>query len=50
MADANIAAIYVGSLKIKISHFFLSNCTSYKWCVTKVAHCMVIYNMAKFKL
>ena len=40
MANANIDALYVGSLKIKISHFFLRNFTFYKWCVTKVAHCM----------
>ena len=41
MANANIDAGYVGSLRIKISLFFSSNFTFYKWCVTKVAHCMV---------
>ena len=39
MAHANIDALYVGSLRIKIIHFFPSNFTFYKWCVTKVAHC-----------
>ena len=39
MANANIDALYVGNLRIKISHFFPSNFTFYKWCVTKVAHC-----------
>ena len=39
MGYANIDALYAGSLRIKISFFFLSNFTFYKWCVTKVAHC-----------
>ena len=41
MANANKDALYVGSLKIKMSHLFPRNFTSYKWCVTKVAHCIV---------
>ena len=40
MANANIDAFYVGSLKIKISHFFSENFYILNWCVTKVAHCI----------
>ena len=40
MANANIDALYVGSVRIKISHFFARNFTFYKWCLTKVAHCI----------
>ena len=41
MGNANINALYAGSLRIKISFFFfLSNATFYMWCVTKVAHCI----------
>ena len=39
MTNANIA----GSLKIKNILFFSSNFTFYKWCVTKVAHCIYIF-------
>ena len=39
MANANIDALYVGSLRIKLTNFFPSNFTFDKWCVTKVAHC-----------
>ena len=42
MGNANIEALYAGSLGIKISYFFLRNYTVYKWCVTKVAHCTVL--------
>ena len=42
MANANIDALYVGSHKIKISPFFSKKFKFYKWCVTKVAHCIVI--------
>ena len=41
MANAYIDALYAGSLKLKISYFFPSNFTFYKWCVTKVAYCIV---------
>ena len=41
MGYANINALYAGSLRIKISYFFAEQFTSYKWCVTKVAHCIV---------
>ena len=44
MANANIDALYVGSLRIEISHFFPSNFTFYKWCVTNVAHCIWIWS------
>ena len=40
MANANIDALHAGSLKIKISFFFPKKITFYKWCVTKVAHCI----------
>ena len=40
MANAYINALYVGSLRIKIHISFPSNFTLYKWCITKVAHCM----------
>ena len=39
MANANIDALYAGSLRIKNSVFFPGNATFYKWCETKVAHC-----------
>ena len=39
MANANIDALYAGSLRINVAYVFLSNFTFYKWCVTKVAHC-----------
>ena len=42
MADANIDALYAGSLRIKIACFFPGNFTFYKWCVTKVAHCTIL--------
>ena len=45
MANANIDALYVGSLKIKISYFFSEK--FYKWCVTKVAHCIYYSNFDK---
>ena len=39
MADADV--LYSGSLRIKKYHIsFPSNFKFYKWCVTKVAHCM----------
>ena len=41
MANANIDALYTGSLRIKISYlFFWVIFTFNKWCVTKVAHCI----------
>ena len=44
MGNANINALYAGSLRIKKYHFsFLSNFTFYKWCVSKVAHCMNMF-------
>ena len=43
MANANIDALYVGSLKNKKYYIsFSRNFTFYKWCVTKVAHCKMI--------
>ena len=39
MGNANINALYTDRLRIKMSDFFLSKFTFYKWCVTKVAHC-----------
>ena len=41
MGNANIDALYAGSLKIKISYLFSELFYIYKWCVTKVAHCMI---------
>ena len=38
MGNANIDALYAGSLRLKISYFFSKK--FYKWCVTKVAHCI----------
>ena len=49
MASANIDALYVGSLKIKIYISFPRNFTFYKWCVTKVAHCMQQFQLKKRK-
>ena len=43
MNSVNIDALYVGSLRIKILHVLLSNCTFYKRCVTKVVHCKVCF-------
>ena len=41
MANATIDALNAGSLRFKIIYFFfLKNFTFYKWCVTKVAHCI----------
>ena len=40
MANATIDALYAGSLRLKISYFFLNNFTFYKWYLTKVAHCI----------
>ena len=39
MANANIDALYAGSLRIKIAFFVSEYFSFYKWCVTKVAHC-----------
>ena len=39
MANATINALYAGSLRLNFFISFLNNCTFYKWCVTKVAHC-----------
>ena len=39
MANANIDALTVGSLRINIHIYYPSNFTFYKWCITKVAHC-----------
>ena len=48
MANANIEALYVGSLRIKKNHIsFPSNLTFYKWCVTKVAHCTCMFRYFK---
>ena len=41
MANANIDALYAGSLRIKYQIAVTSNITFYKWCVTKVAHCTI---------
>ena len=40
MANANINALYAGSLRIKIAYFVLEKFLFYKWRVTKVAHCI----------
>ena len=40
MANANINALYAGTLRIKYHISFLRYLTFYKWCVTKVAHCI----------
>ena len=42
MAIANINAFYAGSLRIKIAYFVSELFYIYKWCVTKVAHCIFI--------
>ena len=42
MANANIDALYVGSLRIKYHISFPSCFTLYKWCVAKVAHCTLV--------
>ena len=44
MANATIDALYAGSLRLKYPVSFLNNFTFYKWCVTKVAHCMRIFS------
>ena len=44
MANANIDAPHAGRLRIKIAYYSLSNFTFYKWCVTKVAHCICANN------
>ena len=49
MANSNIDALYVGSLRIKYHISFLSNFTFYKWCVTKVAHCMPLLWNRRFQ-
>ena len=41
MANANINVLYAGSLRIKIAYFVSEKFSFYKWCVTKVAYCMV---------
>ena len=38
---ANINVPHTGSLRIKLHVSFSRNLTFYKWCVTKVAHCMI---------
>ena len=40
MANANIVALYAGSLRLKIAYFSPKKFTFYKWCETKVAHCI----------
>ena len=40
MAIAKIDALYAGSLRIKIAYFVTELFYIYKWCVTKVAHCI----------
>ena len=40
MAITNIDALYADSLRIKIAYFVSELFYIYKWCVTKVAHCM----------
>ena len=42
MANANIDALYAGSLRIKIASVLFKYFTFYKWCVTKVAHCTLV--------
>ena len=41
MVNANKDALYAGRLRIKHHILFPRNFTFYKWCVTKVAHCIV---------
>ena len=41
IANANIVVLYAGSLRINVAYVFSEYLTFYKWCVTKVAHCMV---------
>ena len=36
MANAQINALYAGSLRLKSAYFFS------EWCVTKVAHCITL--------
>ena len=38
--NANIDALYAGSVRIKIRYFFSEK--FYKWCVTKVAHFILL--------
>ena len=40
MANTNIDALYAGSLRIKIAYFVSELFSFYKWCLTKVAHCI----------
>ena len=40
VSDANIVALYASSLRIKKAYFVLELFYFYKWCVTKVAHCI----------
>ena len=42
MANANIDALYAGSLRLKIAYFVSELFYFYEWCVTKVAHCRLI--------
>ena len=54
MANAIIVALYAGSLRLKYPISFPSNFTFYKWCVTKIAHCIdkelcKIYSTKKVK-
>ena len=45
MANATIDALYADSLRLKKYHIsYLNNFTFYKWCVTKVAHCIYLTN------
>ena len=40
MANADIDALHAGSLRITVAYVFPRKFTFYKWCVTKVAHCI----------
>ena len=40
MVNANIDALYAGSVRIKVRYFFSEK--FHKWCVTKVAHCILL--------
>ena len=44
MANANIDALYNGSFRIKIAYFLSEQFSFYKWCITKVAHCILVVN------
>ena len=49
MVNANINALFAGSLRIKIWYFISEKSPFYRWCVTKVAHCIVRIAFANIK-